>query len=141
MIKGAPRAQGSALCIETKMGSRLRAGVLALLVVLLAAGAGASAAEVAGRREADIRARVRAMTNRGGVQTSSLAQLISVRQAPPPPAPATRPTPATGGWLCVERESYPACAAGVSGLCQPISCAEMVCADNGRGRAGGSGCC
>ena len=121
------------------MGSKLRPGVLALLVVLFAAGAGASAAS--GRREADIRARVRAMTNRGAVQTSSTVQLISVRQAPPPPAPATRPTPATGGWLCVERESYPACAAGVSGLCQPISCAEMVSADNGRGRAGGSGCC
>ena len=137
MIEGEVELATQRTVARIKMGSRLRASMFALLVVLLV-GAGASA-EPAGRREADIRARVRAMTNRAGVQTSSTAQLISVRRGPPPPPPASRPidntAATTGGWLCVEREAYPACSAGVSGLCQPISCAEMV-SDEQRGGEG-----
>ncbi len=37
-----------------------------------------------------------------------------------------RPAAALEGWQCVAREGYNVCSAGKAGLCEPVTCADIV---------------
>jgi len=72
---------------------------------------------------------VRAVSSRGFADSppATLTSLRPTRAAGAAFAAGDkRPAAALEGWQCVAREGYNVCSAGKAGLCEPVTCADIV---------------